>query len=156
RMDRALATVALSVTPAMGGLAFYFGRRLKHRAQQAREVQSRMMSFVQQTLTAIPIVQAFGREERNRRHFQELAADAVAISQRGVLLSGAQGLASGLTTTAAIAVVLYAGGQRVLAGTLSVGSLLVFLNYSRALHGSVRGLLGTYVGLRAAEANVER
>jgi ATP-binding cassette subfamily B protein/subfamily B ATP-binding cassette protein MsbA len=115
-----------------------------------------LFSFTQQTLAAIPVVQAFATEERNRQRFRGLARDAVALSQRGNLLQSAHGLTNGLMTTIGTAVVLFFGGARVLAGALSLGSLLVFLAYLRSMQGAAQGLLSTYARLKAAEAGADR
>jgi len=156
KLDPALTVVALCTAPVMGGAAIFFGPRLKRRAKQSREIQSRLMSLVHQTLTAIPIVQAFSTEDRNRQQFQELAQDAVAVSQRARLVRDTYGLVNSLATTIGIAVVLYAGGRRVLSGALSVGSLLVFMAYMRSILGASRGLLNIYGSLKSTEASVDR
>jgi ATP-binding cassette subfamily B protein/subfamily B ATP-binding cassette protein MsbA len=78
------------------------------------------------------------------------------MSQRGALLKSTYGLVNGLTTTAGTAFVLYFGGQRVLSGALSVGSLLVFLAYVRSMMSASRGLLGIYGSLKATEASIDR
>lgn len=155
-LDAKLTLCSLIVAPALGGSAFFFGRRLKRRTQQQREAQSRLLSFVQQTLVAIPVVQAFGTEERNVRQFRSLAADAVRRSQQGTLLKNSHGLVSGLTTTLGTAVILYVGGSRVLSGALSVGSFLAFLAYQRSLQSAFQGLLEIYVSLKSVEPNIDR
>jgi ATP-binding cassette subfamily B protein len=55
-----------------------------------------------------------------------------------------------------MAVVLYAGGTRVLAGDLSIGSLLVFIAYLRSMQSAFQGLIKTYGNLKAAEAGLDR
>jgi ATP-binding cassette subfamily B protein/subfamily B ATP-binding cassette protein MsbA len=65
-------------------------------------------------------------------------------------------MVEGLITTAGSAVLLFVGGQRVLSGGLSVGTLLVMLAYLRSTQGAIQGILRTYTGLRTAEANIER
>jgi ATP-binding cassette subfamily B protein/subfamily B ATP-binding cassette protein MsbA len=66
------------------------------------------------------------------------------------------GLANGLIMTTGTAIVLYFGGQRVLSGALTVGSLLVFLAYLDAIQDAFMGLQGIYDKLKVAEANVDR
>jgi ATP-binding cassette subfamily B protein/subfamily B ATP-binding cassette protein MsbA len=78
------------------------------------------------------------------------------FSQRGVLLGSGYKLANGLTMTVGTAVVLFAAGQRVIAGTLTIGSLLVFLAYLRSLQSACQGLMGIYGKLKSAEASVDR
>ncbi|MDQ3959681.1 MAG: ABC transporter transmembrane domain-containing protein, partial [Pseudomonadota bacterium] len=156
QLDPELAVLAVIVAPVLGGSALYFGPRLKKGARLNREAKARLLSFVHQTLTVIPIIQAFSTERRNRKHFQSLAAHAVALSQRNKLLHDAYGLINGLATTVGIALVLYAGSQRVLTGALSVGSLLVFLAYMRSLQSAAQGLLKTYGRIKSGEASIDR
>jgi ABC-type multidrug transport system fused ATPase/permease subunit len=156
QMDPALTLYSLAMAPMLAGIAVHFGRRLKKRERRHRETHSRLMTFVQQTLTAIPIVQAFATEQRNQHRFQDLSKDAVTATQRNALAKNTFSMVSGLTTTVGMAVVLYAGGIRVLAGELSVGSLLVFVAYLRSMQSAFQGLIRTYGSLKSAEASIDR
>ncbi len=156
RLDPAMASLSLAVAPLLGGAAFFFGRALKSRARANREAQSRLLSFVHQTITAIPVVSAFGAERRNRREYRRLAETAVAASQRQTILRSMYGLVNGLITTSGAAVLIWFGGRRVLAGDLSIGSLLVLLGYLRSLQGATQGLMGLYGTAKSAEASMDR
>jgi ATP-binding cassette subfamily B protein/subfamily B ATP-binding cassette protein MsbA len=156
RLDARLALISLLVGPALAASAWFFGRRLKHRARLNREAQSRLLSFVQQTLTALPIVQAFASQTRNAQQFQRLAADAVTISQRNTLSTKSYELVNGFFLTCGAAIILFFGSQRVLAGALSVGSLLVFLAYLKTLHSAAQTLLTNYGNLKSVEASIDR
>ncbi len=155
-MDPVMTLVALSVAPIMAASALYFGPRLKRRQKHHHVAQSRVMSFVHQTLTALPVVQAFATEGRNQQQFQHLAQDVVVRFQRGNLLMSSYNLMNGLITTCGHAVVLFVGGQRVLSGSLTVGGLVVFMAYVQSLQGAFRELLGIYGSLKAAEAGMDR
>jgi ATP-binding cassette subfamily B protein len=156
QMDPALSMLLLLVSPVLAFLAVFFGRRLRQRARQSRNAQSSLMAFVHQTLTALPVVKAFGSEGRNQSRFKRLSRDAVSRSQRSVLLRDSYDFVNGLTMTAGAAIVLYAGGQRVISGALSVGSLLVFVAYLQSLQRSIESLLNTYGNLKSAEASMDR
>ena len=156
QLDPRLTLYSLAMAPVLAAIAVHFGRRLKQRERQHREVHSRLLSFVQQTLTAMPVVQAFATETINRHRFQNLSNDAVSATRRNVLAKNTFALVTGLTTTAGMATVLYAGGTRVLAGDLSVGSLLVFVAYLRSMQSAFQGLIRTYGSLKSAEASIDR
>jgi ATP-binding cassette subfamily B protein len=156
QMDPELTLLSLFVSPILAVSAVFFGSRLRRRARQTREAQSSVMAFVHQMLTALPVVQAFGTERRNRSHYRRLSENAVTRSQRNVLLRSSFGLINGLTMTAGAAIVLYAGGQRVLSGALSVGSLLVFVAYLQSMQRAIESLLNTYANLKSAEASADR
>jgi ATP-binding cassette subfamily B protein len=156
QMDPDLTRLSLLVAPILAVSAVFFGGRLRKRARQTREAQSSVMAFVHQMLTALPVVQAFGTEQRNQSYYRRLSRNAVARSQRNVLLRNSFGLINALTMTAGAAIVLYAGGQRVLSDTLSVGSLLVFVAYLQSMQRAVESLLNTYGNLKSAEASADR
>lgn len=156
KLDPVLGGLAISVAPLLALSSRYFGKRLKQRAKRGREAKSRLVSFVHQTLGAIPIVQIFNSEQRNSERFEALAGDAVREAQRANFVSSSFGLVNGLITTAGMALVLYAGGVRVLRGAIPLGTLLVFLAYVRQMQAASGGLFQVYSQLRMAEASVDR
>jgi ATP-binding cassette subfamily B protein/subfamily B ATP-binding cassette protein MsbA len=156
QMDPQLTVLSLVISPPLAASAVYFGNRLRQRAQKNREAQSSVMAFVHQTLTALPVVQAFGSERRNRRHYRQLSSRAVSSSQSSVLMRNSFTLVNGLTITTGAAIVLYVGGLRVISGALTLGSLLVFVAYMKTLQGAIESLLKTWGNLKAAEASMDR
>ena len=156
QLDPGLTLLTMAVAPLLAGSAMYFGERLKGYERQKREAQARIASFLHQVLGAMPMVQAFDAGSRNLRLFGRLAQSAVRADQRSALVTDTYGLANGASLTIGMALVLYAGGHRVLAGDLSLGSLLVFLAYLKTLESASRGFLTTYGKLRAAEASIDR
>ncbi len=156
RLNAPLAAITLAAAPLLAGCSLYFGRLLKEKAHLGREAATRVVSFVQQTLPAIPIVQAFSTQRRNAAFFHDLSTEAVRASQRGALVGSAYGLASGFVTTTAMAAVVFFGARQVLDGKLSIGSLLVFLAYLRSMQTATEGLLKTYSNVKPIEASIDR
>ena len=155
-LDPVLATLAVIMTPLMALSSRFFGKRLKRRAQLGREAKSRLMSFVHQTFRAIPLIQAYGTQSRHTKGFQDLAEDAVLLTQRGNLLGSSYGLINGLITTTGVALVLYVGGVRVLSGVIPLGTLLVFLAYVRKMQSASGGLFKVFAKIKSAEASLDR
>ena len=58
----------------MAAASWCFGRPIRAAARARREIESRLQSHVQQTLTGIQVVQAFAQEDDEQRRFQELAS----------------------------------------------------------------------------------
>jgi ATP-binding cassette subfamily B protein/subfamily B ATP-binding cassette protein MsbA len=155
-MDPPLAMLAIGMAPCLAASSMFFGKRLKRRARLGHEAKARLLSFVHQTLGAVTIVQAFGAEARNVRHFRGLAAESVSLAQRGNLLGSYYGLVNGLITTTGTAAILYFGGLRVLSGAIPLGTLLVLIAYGRQLQGASGGLFNIFAQLKAAEASIDR
>jgi ATP-binding cassette, subfamily B, bacterial len=156
QLDPRLTVVSLITAPIVAGSVVFFGPKLKRRAKQGREIRSDLAAFVHQTVTSIPLVQAYGAERRNMEHFENIVDDVVTVTQRGVLVNKSFSLLNGFAAAGGRAVVLLAGGWQVLSGDLSVGSLLVFMAYVRTLQGSFENLLKVYSKLKTSEASIER
>jgi ATP-binding cassette subfamily B protein/subfamily B ATP-binding cassette protein MsbA len=155
-LDPQLALITMAAGPLMTLSSRYFGRQLKQRARWNREARARLLGFVHQTLTSMPIVHAYSAEGRNVTRFRALSDDAVASSQGGVIATLGFSQVNGFIGTVGTAAVTYLGAVRVLDGSLSLGSLLVLLAYLRTLQTNAQSFLDTYGSLRTASASVER
>jgi len=155
-LDPLLAMLLLTTVPALAWSARFFGKRLKQRSQLQREATARLTSFVHQTLTAIPVVNAFTREDRNHSEFAQLGRVVVSRSQKGILVSQSFQFVNGSAMAVGSALVIFVGGTRVLSGEISLGSLLVFIAYANTLRSSFTSLLATYGEVKGTEASIER
>ena len=155
-LDAQLAWVTIAMAPLLAMSSQYFGGRMKARAVQGRRADANLLSFVHQTLTALPVVQAFAAEARNRERFDVLADSAISLSKKGALVSSSFGMVNGIIATSGTAVILFFGGLRVWNGNLPLGSLLVFLAYMQTMHVGVESLLRLYAGFKPLEASIDR
>jgi ATP-binding cassette subfamily B protein/subfamily B ATP-binding cassette protein MsbA len=101
-------------------------------------------------------VQAFAQEEREHRRFEQFADGAIRAQQRSTLIGSLNALVSGFVTTLGTGVILWMGAKHVLAGQLSVGSLLVFLFYLATLQTQIKVLANVNAALQGFHASVER
>lgn len=155
-LDPGLALVALLAAPPMALAPLVLGRRVRSLAESQRQLQGRLYAHVQQTLAGIPVVIAFGQEDRQQLKFQTLTRRAVKLQSRSVLLGGFGNLGSGLVAAVGTGLVLLFGAHAVLDHRLTVGSLLVFVNYLGLLQGQLSGLTGIYSTLQGARPSVDR
>ena len=156
RINVPLTLWSLALAGPMGIAAVVLARRIRLAAKKRRQIESGIQSHVQQTLSGIAVVQAFAQEQREHETFQRFAADAIRIRQRNILLDNLTSLWSGLVIVLGTGVILLMGGRQVLAGQLTVGTLLVFLAYLSSLHGQARALTGTYIALQGLGAEIDR
>jgi ATP-binding cassette subfamily B protein/subfamily B ATP-binding cassette protein MsbA len=156
QVDLGLALLAALVAPFVAGTSFLAGWRLRPVTRARREIESRIQSHVQRALSGIQVVQAFTQEEGEQHRFQDLAAAAVRAQKRSVLASGFYNLCSGLAAALGTAAVLWVGARHVLAGELSLGSLLVFLAYLGSLQGQLKTFTGVYGTLQETGASIDR
>ncbi len=155
-MDAGLTLLTLAVAPLMVGASFLVGKPLQMAAKLKREIESRIQGHIQQTLTGIPVVQAFVQEDRERARFKQFADAAIRAQQRSTLLGSFNSLGTGLITTLGTALVLWFGARRVLAGELTLGNLLVFIVYLTSLQAQMKILAHTQTAFRTINASVNR
>src|SRR5262249_2707521 len=133
QLNFVLMLVALAAAPLMTGITFMLGRPIRAAARARREIDSRIQAHLQQTLTGIPVVQAFSQEEREQERFEAFAADALKAQRRSTLIGNLCELCSGLTVTVGIAAIIWLGANQVLASRLQIGELLIFIAYANSL-----------------------
>ena len=121
--------VALSVAPVLFGVVFSYTRRIKKASREVRKKEGEIVSVIQEVLTSIRVVKAFGREDYEQRRLEEESLESVDIALR------ARGLKAKLLPIVEIiiavgtALVLWFGGRMVLRGDLDAASLVVFIFY---------------------------
>ena len=128
KLDATMTILALVVAPLMVAASLGMGKPLRTAARIKREIEGRIQAHIQQTLTGIPVVQTFAQEERESLRFRTLADAVIRSQRRSAVLGSINSLSSGLITTLGSGIILWVGARHVvLAGSLSVGGILIFL-----------------------------
>jgi len=156
RLDPQLAMVALAVVPVLALLIRVFGRRLRSKWHQVKELGSSVASVVQEVLTGLRVVKAFAQERREQRRFVDQAAEEVRANVELVRLQGAFNTLVGLTLAVGTACALYLGVSHVQAGTLTLGGLIVVMSYLAQLYRPIETLSKNLSQLQQSIAGAER
>ena len=145
RVNGRLALVALAVCPVLAVLTHVYGARLRDRWRAVKSLESASMAVVQEGLSAVRVVKAFGREDHEHDRFVAHGGRNLGAKLRVVLDENLFGLLIGLTTAAGTAAVLFVGTRHVQAGTMTLGDLFLVLAYLAQLYAPLR-TLSTQVG----------
>jgi ATP-binding cassette, subfamily B, bacterial len=121
--------IALSVAPLLFGVTYSYTRRSKKASREVRKKESEIVSRLQEVLSSIGLVKALAREDYEQQRLEEESEQSVQIALRARSLKARLSPLVGLIVAAGTALVLWFGGRLVLAGTLSAGSLIVFIWY---------------------------
>ena len=151
-----LTWCAVALAPLMTLASLFVGKRLRAVAKARREIENQIQSHIQQTLTGIPVVQAFAQEEREHQRFQKFANAAIRAQQKSALLGSINGLSSGLITATGTGAILWLGAHQVLHGKLTLGSLLVFLVYLNSMQTQIKVFAEIYSAVQNFSPNVAR
>ncbi len=151
-----LALVVIATFPLLLGILLYRYRAVKSLSRRQRRKEEKIANRISEVMTAVPLVQAFGRERYEEERFESESAEYLqeniraarieAVVTRSVVIISAFGTA---------AVVLY-GSFQVLAGSLTPGDLLIFAAYVQSMYKPVRGLAKLSTKFSKAVASAER
>jgi ATP-binding cassette subfamily B protein len=129
RVDWRLAMFAVMPAPAVSLAVILFGRVIHDRFEKIQAMFSDISSRVQENLAGVRMIRAFVQEKAEMRRFEELNRAYIAQNIRLVRVQGLfQPLLEALIGVTFL-VVLWVGGQQVLAGRISVGSFVMFNTY---------------------------
>jgi ATP-binding cassette subfamily B protein len=134
RLDAVLAAVAVLVTAPMGVLMWQLAGRMEAQAYEHEEAEGRVWSVAEQALSALPVVQAFGREAHEKSRFRRVADHSIRTFMQSLRTEMQFKVGVATCQAVGIAAVMLLGGLHVLAGSLSIGTLVVFLSYLTALY----------------------
>jgi len=156
RINYQLAIVALSVSPLLFVLSRSFGPRLRKSWKEIKKLDSTAMGVVQEVLSAVRVVKAFGREDQEQERFVDQSAKRVRREIEVSALQGVFDLLVGLVMAAGSAAALLIGVQQVRAGRLSLGNLLLVMAYLQQIYKPLRTLSKKTVALESSMASAER
>jgi ATP-binding cassette subfamily B protein len=156
KVDRQLALVALAIAPILWLISWSYGGRLRKQWAEAYNLQSSAMSVVQEVLSAVRVVRAFGQEEREHERFLLHSSKSVRARIRIAFDEGGFGLLVGLSIATGTAAVLFIGARHVQSGILTLGGLLMVMTYLSQLYGPLQTLSSMAAHMQASLASAER
>jgi ATP-binding cassette subfamily B protein len=151
-----LTLLALGVTPLFIVVIKILGKPIKDRSREQRDLEGQMMSVVEQTLSAVPAVQAHTREEYETKRFTHYADRTVSAYIRATVAGLWFELFAGLVTTIGTAAVIYVGARLALDGKLTAGTIIVFLSYLNSLYEPLNSITYTAQTIQGAAAEADR
>jgi ATP-binding cassette subfamily B protein/subfamily B ATP-binding cassette protein MsbA len=134
QLDRVLALIAVAVALPMGALMKLLGPRMSERAYQQQQMEAEVWTVAEHTLTSLPLVQAFGREELEGTRFRGISSRTIRAYMRSIASQLQFKIGVDGCIAAGTAAVMVIAGMQVLRGASSVGNLVIFLSYLTALY----------------------
>jgi ATP-binding cassette, subfamily B, bacterial len=155
-LDGYLALVALAVSPVLFFATVTYRPRLREQSRAIRSLDSSALAVVHEVLSALRVVQAFGREEHEENRYVGYSREGMRARLRLALAEGRFGLLVGATTACGTAAVLWIGIRHVRAGGLTLGDLLLVMAYLGQLYDPLKTLGRKSASLQGHLASIER
>jgi ABC-type multidrug transport system fused ATPase/permease subunit len=156
RLDWVLTLLSLAIVPLIVGAIYFFARRIRSESTSIQEHESAVLAQAQEGLSSIRMVHAFGREDFEVMQFHQQAQQSLQANLRLTLTNVNSALVISTLMVIGTAAMYYVGTLHVLAGTLSLGSLLVFSAYLLMLYQPLESLTYTAWAMEGATAGAKR
>jgi ATP-binding cassette, subfamily B, bacterial len=156
RLDWQLTLLSLGIVPLIVSAIYFFAQRIRTESTSIQEQDSAMLAQAQEGLSSIRMVAAFGREDFEVSQFHQRAQRSLQANLRLTLTNVKSALV--ITTLMGIgtAAMWYLGTLHVLAGTLTLGSLILFSSYLVMLYKPLQELTYTAWAMEGATAGAQR
>ena len=155
-LDPGLALVTFLTFPVLlvGSVIFRIVSAGAYRL--TREKIALVTAYLQETISGVRVVRAFGQEPRHKRRFAELNDENREANMRTVYLNAAYFPAVELLSAVATAVILVYGGNQVLEGTVTIGVLASFVFYLASFFDPIQALSQLYTTYQAGMAALDK
>jgi len=156
RLDWQLAILGLVAAPCMFILSCTFGRSVHRQWTELRANDSTAMSVIQEVLSSLRVVKAFGQEQHEHDRFLQ---HSTRYMNGQVRLSRMQGTFYGLvgmTVVTVSTIALWVGAGHVMAGALSIGQMLLMMTYLAKLQEPLSTISGKLVEMQSWMVSMER
>jgi ABC-type multidrug transport system fused ATPase/permease subunit len=133
-LDWRLAMIAFSVIPILWMFNRRIGGEVKGAASTKRSKETEIASLIAESVTAMALVQAYGREDLQQARFESENRASLASGLAAMKLSKAFRRTGDILEALGTCAVLYYGGRLTLAGMISPGTVVLFVAYLKNLY----------------------
>lgn len=155
-VDLPLTVMALACLPLIVWLANRSRTSLYAATWANQQSAADLTSHVEQTVSGVRVVKAFGREEHEVEVLDGLAKHLYAVKMRAAKLTARFQPALSQLPNLALVVTIVAGGLIALRGGMTVGGFVAFTAYLSSLTSIMSMLANTYVTLQMGMSGVDR
>jgi len=151
-----LALVTFAVLPAVALASIRFSRRARGIFRTLRVQVAEINTRFAETIGGMGVIQLFRQEAANFRRFARLNHENYLAGMQQIRVLALFLPLIEVLALAAVSLIIWYGGGRVLDETLSLGALVAFISYIRMFFRPIRDLAEKYNILQNAMASAER
>jgi ATP-binding cassette subfamily B protein len=156
KMNWKLALITFAVLPLIGYATTIFRDRVRDSYRRIRVAIARINAYLQEHVSGMVVLQLFNREERAFDRFSEVNALHMDAFKDAIMAHAVYYPVVEILSAAAIAGVIWFGGNDVVRGTATLGVLVAFMQYAQRFFRPIQDLSEKYNILQSAMAACER
>jgi len=151
-----LALIGLPVPVLFGVVLALFGRPLRHAGRRVREETGTVQEVLQESIAGVREVKVFGRADTELARFMERVSGLVRARIGMAVLGAGNSSIADLVAWSGMTLLLVVGSERVIAGQMSAGTVVLFLNVLGMLFGPASAFVNLYAQVAGAVGAADR
>ena len=155
-VDPTFALIGLAVAPLMFVTVLVYRRRIKSASKEARSRDSDIAAAMSETFASVRVMQTYTSETHHEEAFRFRNDGRMNAGLRVIRLQSMFSPLVDVIATLGTVLVLWIGAQRVLDGTMTLGLLLVFIAYLKAMYAPMKSLAKLTTVISRGQASAER
>ncbi len=155
-MNVELALVSLSVLPFLFWGTFLFRKKAREAYREVRVQVARINTFMQEHISGILVDQIFQRHKRSYNQFSDINAAHTAANVKSIFYYSVFYPGVDIIGAVSIGLIIWYAGANALEGTVTIGTVMAFVQFNEMFWRPVRDLSEKYNILQTAMASSER
>lgn len=155
-IDVRMAGLSFLLLPVVTFLTFLFQILSRKAYQITRTKITDLNTFLSEHISGMRLIQIFAREEAKYKQFKEKSQELFEANWREVMIFAIFRPAIYLTSILAMVIVIGGGSYGVLQGTLSLGTLFIFISYISSFFEPIQDLAEQFGTLQSSLASAEK
>jgi subfamily B ATP-binding cassette protein MsbA len=139
-LDWDFTLIALAVTPVLLFFVSRFKKAVKKATHKVRQEQAQIVTVVQEGLESIQVIKAFEGQKAEEAQLNIVSRETVNAALAARRVKSLLSPVVSITVAFCIAIVLWRGSYLILAGTMTLGALTVYLSYLTQFFKPVKDL----------------
>lgn len=137
-VDWQFALVALSVMPALTLLTHFFSNRIRQASRRQRQKESDITNIAESAVHTYRCVSLLGLQEKEVKRLAMEGSESMAAAVSAGAWQGWYASTANVLLSLGTAILILIGVYRIWSGAISLGELVVFMIYLRALYKPLR------------------
>jgi ABC-type multidrug transport system fused ATPase/permease subunit len=155
-LDWDFTLIAIGVTPFLLLFVMRFKRAVKEVTRTVRVRQSEIVAVVQQGLGSVRAIKAFGRQDLEIAHLQAVSHATVEAALKARQVKSVLSPTVSVVVAICTGIVLWRGTFLIVAGTMTIGALTVYLAYLAKFFKPVKDLASMTSAIAQTTVALER
>ena len=155
-LDWRLFLVTFSTFPVVLLFIDQFGKRIRKSGSRIQEASADITSVLQETVSSARVIKSFVREEYEINRFDKENINNFRANMKYAQLSATLTPTIEFVAAVGVTIILWYGGNSVIDGTITAGSLVAFLTYAVNISNPIKRLSRVIGNIQRAMAAAQR